>query len=263
MDFDINAPVDSIDKVPEQFRSLYAEVDGKPVIDSKFTGIKEALTGLNTSLKAARAEAKSKTTVDLSPLAEFGADPASIKAAFEARVADLVAKGGDATKAVEKVRSEMSTANKAALDAEKARTTAYQNQLHTILVENTALAAIAEAKGLPDLLMPFIKNQVKVVEEDGKFVVHVLDGAGERRYSGVTGQPMTIKELVTGMKADTKYGRLFESDQQQGGGGKQPGSGGRQVNNGGNDGNGVPVKSATDKIAGALGKGRYAVGTAR
>lgn len=252
MEFDLNQPADSLDKVPEQFRPLYAQgQDGKFVVDDKFKGVATAVIGLNTSLKAAREDAKKRTPVDLSPLAEFGTDPAAIKAEFDKRVADLTAKGGDAAKAVEKVRSEMSEANKRALDAANAKTQAYQTQLYTMLVENTALAAVAEAKGLPDLLMPFIKNQVKVVEEDGKFVVHVVDGAGERRYSGVTGQPMTIKELVAGMKADPKYGRLFESEQQQGGGGMQPGAGTRKA----------PVqgatKSANDKIASGLGKGQY------
>ena len=46
-----------------------------------------------------------------------------------------------------------------------------------LLVENEATAAVAEAKGIPDLLLPFIRDQVKVVEEDGEFKVFVVDKA--------------------------------------------------------------------------------------
>ena len=246
MDFDLNLPVDAIDKVPEQFRPLYAPAqDGKFVVDEKYKGVKEAITGLNTSLRASRDDAKKRTPTDLTPLAEFGTDPVAIKAEFDRRVSDLVAKGGDAAKAVERVRTEMAAANAAALSAANAKTSAYQTQLYTMLVKNDALSSIAEAKGVPELLMPFIEKQVKVMEEDGRFVVHVMDDKGERRYSGVTGQPMTIKELVTGMKADAKYARLFDSEK-QGGGGMLPGGGTRQPPASGT------TKTANDKINAGL-----------
>ncbi len=249
MEHDFTIPQETLDTVPAEFRPLYAAgADGKFIVGEGFKPLVGAVVGLNTSLRAAREDAKKRSPVDLTPLAEFGSDPAAIKTAFDARVAELTAKGGDATKAVEKVRTEMAAANATALAASNAKTTAYQNQLYSYLVENTAMTAVTELKGAADLLMPFIKNQVKVAEEDGKFVVHVVDAAGERRYSGVTGQPLSIKELVTGMKADPKYGRLFESEQQPGGGGggMPPGGGTRK---------GVPAgttKTSADKIAAGL-----------
>lgn len=227
MEFDFSQPVDSIDKVPEQFRPLYAAgADGKFIVPDTFKGVTGAITGLNTTLKAVRTEADNhrKKAVDLTPLAEFGSDTASIKAKFDERVAELVAKGGDAAKAIEKVRGEMTEANKKALDTANARTTALQNQLYGHLVDSEAVMAISEAKGTTELLMPFVKQQVKVTEEDGKFVVNVIDAAGERRYSGVTGQPMTIKELIGEMKANAKYAPLFASEA-AGGTGFPPGAG--------------------------------------
>lgn len=253
MDFDLNAPQESIDKVPEQFRPIFAQgEDGKFKVDPKFTGVASAIVGFNKSNQALREELKGKKSVDLSPLAEFGNDPATIKANFDARVAELVAKGGDAAKAVERVRSEMSAAHKAALDAANANGSRYQNLLHTHLVRSEALAAISAEKGVAELLMPFIQNQVKVTEVDGRFSVVVLDDKGEPRYSGLTGAPMTLAELVKGMKADPKFGRLFESDQQGGGGGMQPGAG-RRGNPNVNDGT---EKTAANKIRDGLAK-RY------
>lgn len=254
MEFDINTPVDSLDKVPEQFRPIFADKpgeDGKFTVNPVFKGVADALGGFDRSNKTLRAELKGKTSVDLSPLAEFGDSPADIKAAFDARVAELTAKGGDKAQAIEKVRGEMGAANQAALTAEKGRTSHYQSALHTMVLKNEALSAIASEKGLPDLLMPFIQTQVKVNEVEGKFTVVVLDEKGEPRYSGLTGAPMTVSELVKGMKADPKYGRLFESEV-PGGGGMPPGAGRRVP--GPNGGGGAADKTPNQKIAAGLAK---------
>lgn len=250
MDFDFTQPVDAIDKVPEQFRSLYdSNAEGKFVVKTEYTGVATALSGLNNSLKAARAEAKSKTPVDLSPLADFGTDPASIKAGVEAKIAELqeqVTKGGDAKQNLEKIKQDLAAGHAKELEKSNRRSEALQTQLYGLLVENAATTAVAELKGIPELLLPFIKQQVVVKEENGEFKVYVVDGAGDQRYSGLTGSPMSIKELVAEMKANEKYGRLFESEQQGGGGGMPPGGGRRPPQQQ------KPNLSANDKIAAGL-----------
>ena len=253
MEFEFT-PVDSIDKVPEQFRGIYKQGDdGKFVPDEAHKGIVEAVTGLNRSLKAARAEAKAKTPVDLSPLSDFGKTPEEIKAGIQTKIKELqdqLAAGGEAKLNLDKVRSDLAAAHAKDLEKTNARATALQNQLYGLLVENAATAAVAELKGVPELLLPFIKNQVKVVEQDGEFKVFVVDGAGDQRYSGVTGQPMTIKELVAEMKANEKFGRLFESEAPAGGG--MPPRGGQ-----------TPPRqqgktlTANEKIAAGLAKGNF------
>jgi hypothetical protein len=224
MDFEFT-PVDDVAKVPEQFRGIYKEVEaGKFDVDPTFKGVAEAVGGLNRALKAERLAAKNKPVVDLTPLAEFGTDPAAIKAAFDAKLEELnTAKGGDIAKQLEGQKAGLIAAHQKELEKREARATALQNQLYGLMVENAATSAVAELKGVPELLMPFIKQQVKVTEADGQFVVNVLDGSGEPRY-GATGQLMTIKELVTEMKANEKYGRLFESEAGNGGG-MPPGGG--------------------------------------
>jgi hypothetical protein len=222
--------------------------------DKKFTVIPEhkpiadAITGLNRSLKAARQEAKTGK-VDLTPLAEYGATPEEIVAGIQTKItaAAEAHKGGDA-KALEKLRTEMAAASAAEIKKAQTRSEALQTQLYTLLVENSATAAIVELKGVPDLLLPFIKQQVKPVEADGQFIVQVVGADGEQRFSPVTGQPMTIKELVAEMKANEKYGRLFESEQPARGEGFKP-NGARQA----------PVQrktelSANDKIAQGITK---------
>lgn len=247
--------VDSIEKVPEQFRGIYKQRDdGKYGVDESYKGIADAVTGLNKSLKAARAEAKAKTPVDLSPLADFGKTPEEIKESVAAKIQELqqeLTKGGDAKLNLEKIKQDLSAAHSKELEARTTREQALQNQLYGLLVKNEATSAIAEAKGLPDLLMPFIENQVKVQEKDGQNMAYVVDAQGDIRYSGITGQPMTIKELVGEMKANEKFGRLFESEDQRGGGGMPPTGGGRPPAPKGR------VLSANEKIAQGLGKGQY------
>lgn len=253
MEFEFT-PVESIDKVPEQFRGLYAQgEDGKFVVNETYKGVAEAVTGLNRSLKAARAEAKARTPVDLAPLADFGKTPEEIKAGITAKMQELqdqLAKGGDAKLNLDKVREDMTRAHQADLQKHTTRAQALQNQLYGLLVENSANSAVAEMKGVPELLLPFIKNQVKVIEEDGQFNVYVVDSAGDRRYSGITGQPMSIKELVAEMKANEKFGRLFESEAPAGGG-MPPRSGSTPPRTPGK------VMTANEKIAAGLNKGQF------
>lgn len=261
MDFEFGE-VESLDRVPEQFRGIYAEsADGRYAVGENYRGVVEAVTGLNRSLKASRAEAKAKTPTDLSSLSDFGRTPEEIRQAFDAKMKglqdQLAGKSGDAKLNLEKIREEMAAAHAKDLERANTRGEALQTQLYGLLVENGATAAVVEARGIPDLLLPFIKNQVKVVEEDGEFKVFVVDSAGDRRYSGVTGQPMTIKELVGEMKGNEKYGRLFESEVPGGGGGMPPNGGGRTPAARGR------VLSANEKIAVGLAKGQYKGSIAR
>ena len=229
MDFEFQE-VESLDVVPDQFKGLYAEADGKFRLNENYKGVAEAVTGLNRSLKAARAEAKAmKGKGDLSALAEFGEDPASIAETIKTRISELegqLANGDKAKVNVDKIKEDLAKAHSKDLEKVTKRSEALQTQLYGLLVENAATTAIAELKGVPELLMPFVKTQVNVLEEDGEYRVFVVDGQGDRRYSGITGQPMSIKELVAEMKANEKFGRLFESEAPQGGG--TPPAGGKR-----------------------------------
>ena len=249
MDFEFQQ-VDKIDLVPEQFRGIYEEKDGKFSVGESFQGVTTAVIGLNKSLKAARAEAKGKTAIDLSVLSDYGATPEEIKESVAGKITELqneIAKGGSAKLNLDKVRQEMTAAHAQEMHKKEIRNDALQNQVYELLVVNNATAAIVEAKGDPDLLMPFIKSEVKIVEEDGKFNAYVVDAQGDRRYSGVTGQPMSMKDLVLEKKGNEKYGRLFESESPAGGG-MQPGSGMRSNKNGSGE------LSATQKISAGLKK---------
>lgn len=249
--FNENLAVDSIEKVPQDFRGLYKEKEGKFALNTEDDSVKSAvaaITKLNASLAAERKLTK-KGPVDLTPLKEFGETPEDIVKSFTEKLqAAQAGTDKDAKVNLEKIKQELAQAHAKDLQSKDGKITALTNQLYSHLVEATATAAIAEAKGVPELVLPFIKNQVKVIEADGKMIPRVVDSAGDIRFSGVTGEPMTIVELVKELKANEKYGRLFESEAPSGTGSK-PGAASKPT--------GQQPKgelSSADKIAAGLKK---------
>ena len=235
MEFLFTDTVDSISAVPEQYRPLYVEKDGKHrlIDDPKVKPATEGLVALGKALKAAREEAGDykKKIVDLSPLKEFGESPQEIVSSFKTKLEELtdqVAQGSKAKLDLDKVKQDLSKGHATELAAKDKRIEALTNQLHSLLIENTATEAIAKEKGDAALLMPHVLKRVKAIEEDGAVKVKVVDDKNAIRFSPTSGNEMTIVELVREMKNDKSYGKLFESEAPRGGG-LRPGSTQRKV----------------------------------
>lgn len=221
MQLDFTAEHDQLESIPQQFRPLFAKTEGgKFKLAEQFGGVGEALTGLNKALQAARNEKR----VDLSPLSEFGSTPEEIKAKIQDRLKTVETEGGKANS--EKIRKELAEHFGKETDALKARNANLQKHLYELMVRNTASTILAdpEISGDPELVFPFIAARTKVVEENGVPEVHVVNESGERRYSNVTGAPMTMKDLVVELRNDKRYARLFNA-QVNSGGGMKPGTG--------------------------------------
>jgi hypothetical protein len=88
------------------------------------------------------------------------------------------------------------------------------------LIDAQATAAIAEAKGVPALLLPHVKQAVKVVEEDGDYKVRVVDAAGNPRVNA-KGEYLSIADLVSEMRQSEVFGRAFEGTGHSGSGAGQ------------------------------------------
>jgi hypothetical protein len=259
-DFSQNTKVPDINKVPQDFRPFYKQgEDGQHVLDSDNPSVKSAvatITGLNTALKAARAEAKNKPgAVDLTPLKDFGTDPAAIKQAIDEKVQGLEAqiKGVN----VEKIKQDLAKEYAKEQDGLKNRAGALEKQLYQTLVVGAATGAIASEKGDTELLMPFVQKHVKTIETNGQYQVAVVDAQGDIRYSGVTGAPMTVQELVKEMKGQDRYAKLFASEAANGGGAK-PGTSAFRPNNAAQVANRqISDMSPSQKIAAGLRKGQF------
>jgi hypothetical protein len=226
MEHDFTKPVEDLETVPAQFRGLYTkaeEGEGYTLNGSNeaVKGAVEAIVGLNKALKASRAEVKDAKgrAVDLSSLSEFGTTPDEIKSTVQGKLDELTeqVKGGkEARVNVEKIKADLALKHATDVKAKEAKIDALQGQLYKHLVESQAVSALADKAINPKLALPHVLPQVKVVDEDGEHKVFVVDSSGDRRYSGVTGSPMTINELVEEMRKDTEYASLFKSEAKKG-----------------------------------------------
>jgi len=97
------------------------------------------------------------------------------------------------------------------------------SQVEKLLIDSEAATAIAKHKGDPELLLPFIRPRLKMVETDGQFAVQVLSDKGEQEYAIRENKavPATIEDLVAKFKANTKYGAFFAASGNSGGGAQQ------------------------------------------
>ena len=214
--------VDSLDAVDEPLRALY-EPDGDK-FKLKVEGVEDT-SGLKSALSAER-----KRAADLEKQAKAwksgGRTPdeiAELLQAQEARALTEAEKKGE----WDKIKAQMNTAHETALKAKDETIGAMRRRLEAELVDAKATAAIAAAKGVPELLLPIVQRFVKVDED---FSVQVVDAKGEPRFNG-KGEALSISDLITEMRATELYGRAFEGSGQSGSG-MQPGN-----PNGGNPSN--------------------------
>ena len=212
----LKVAVQKLEEVPEALRSFYAEgEDGKFHLDAE--GI-EDVGGLKSALEAERRERKKheralaafkdvdpeRYQVMLKAEEEREAGKAKASGDWEKREAQLIEKHGREVKLKDDaLAAAHRTVERALVDAEASR-------------------AIAAAKGSVRLLLPEIKQRVKVLRgDDGEFVVRVVDADGTPRIGKVEAgkaSPMTIAELVAELREDGELARAFDGSGASGSG---------------------------------------------
>ncbi len=120
------------------------------------------------------------------------------------------------------------------IETEKGISAKLKAALEVKLIDAEAILAISAAKGSTTILLPHVKAQLKVVEQDGVFVARVVDSAGAIRIGDDKGTPMSIDQLVAEMKANDTFAPVFEGTGASGGGA-----------NGGTGGNKPPAGEKT------------------
>lgn len=241
--FEENASVTDVNSIPAEYRGLYAE--GKNDAGETVFTVSDAAkalvgdyVGTNRSLIQSRADKKAASDesagrrVSAKLVNEFvrnlgveDVDENEPLTALNGFINDLTeqVKGGKAIKIdLDKIKAESKRLLDEAVSAEVAKTGKMQSTLERYLVGEAAGAAIADAKGSRELLLPIVKNQVRVIPDGEDFVVRVVDSDGDVRSNGAGGW-MGIKELVAEMKLNDIYARAFESESPSGTGTK-PGS---------------------------------------
>ncbi len=235
MDFEFNldAPMEKLDDVPKHLHHMFEQCDGGFTLTDISRPVAEQINALGANLKNSRkvkkevsnesATRRHKLTVIETALKESGFDGEEMTTES---INEFISGLGKASKAdkdairesLNKQKVEMERAKSEAISAKDAEIKGMQGSLEKYLLTSSATLAIAAQKGDPELLMPFVKQQTKVIKLDsGDYAARVVDADGEICYNG-KGNPMEVSELVESMKADVKYGRLFDADVPSGGG---------------------------------------------
>lgn len=222
--------LDSLEDVDKDSRDLYVEKDGKFHLDVDGVEDTSSLKGALSKERKAREELQ-KTVRRWEKLGKSDEEIADLIEAAAKAEEDKANKAGE----WDKLKAKMVAKHEADIKAERDKTAAMQKMLEHHLVDAAAATAIASAKGTPELLLPHVQRQVRVVEEHGEFSVKVVDARGEPRVNA-KGDPLSIAELVSEMRQSEIFGRAFE-------GTGQSGSGTRPSNGGGGN---PPVKRRSE-----------------
>ena len=196
----------------EGIRGLYEEKDGGYILS--VDGIEDT-SGLKSALEKER-----KSRSDYEKLArsyrDLGKSPEEIsellKVQEEAEKTTLEKRGE-----WDKLKTQLLETHKKELEAERDKVQKMNVALESYLIDAQATEAIASEKGIPLLLLPHIKNMVKAVEENGKYLVRVIGPDGVPRMNG-KGEYLTIKDAVSEMKKSDIFARAFEGSGVTGGG---------------------------------------------
>lgn len=225
----LEAQVDSLDSIPEALQDEYMEVDGGGYRLKVLEGFVnkddvEDVSGLKSALQKERENAR-KFGKQLSQLKDqYGDIDLDEYAAL--REAQATAEEEKAKKAGEwdKLKDQMLAKHNEALAEKDKKIKGVLGVLERHLVDSQAVQALNELEGNATLLLPHVKNHVKVIEDDnGEYVARVLDDAGNPRVNG-EGKFLTVRELVGEMREQDTFAAAFKSTMKSGGG-TPPGGG--------------------------------------
>lgn len=231
--------IDKLEDVEEQHRQFYVEKDGKFHLDvDGAPGMTQA--ELQAAVAAATKKAN-KEAADLrhkfKPWETIGKTPEEIQAMLaeydellelktQREMTEAEKKGQWEqlrTQMNEKHAKELAAKDKLVAE-EIAKQGSLRKSIERHLIDSTALAAIAHHKGIPELLLPYVTQRLKVEEEEGQFNIKVVDAKGEAVVNG-KGEPLSPTEFVGEMQSNEVFGRAFQGSGNSGGG-TRPGNGG-------------------------------------
>lgn len=226
----LKAIVDKVEDLPEAIQGEYTKMD-----DGRYRLIVTPVEGFELddvgSLKnALGAERTAKAQLEKDFLKFKDLDPVKARDALKKlkELGDIdPEKEADklANTKFEAAKSQLLEKHESEVKARDERNGFLTKKLENLLIDQVATTALAEAKGSVTLLLPHVRANTRVVEDNGDFKVEVIDKQQNVRIGDSKGAPMTIKDLVTEMRNSDEFGRAFEGDGTSGGG-KRPGNGG-------------------------------------
>ena len=225
--FEFPDTVDDISKVPAEYRMLYD--DSGNLLEAAH-GIRDAVLGLNKTVKNLRTEAdrnkkNSNETVTAvnALLSEVGVESVEALGEHITGLNDTIASKSKVNP--DKIREEVENSFKKQLADKDGEISTMSTLLKNTVLGRDVAEAVAKHGGNGDLLGPYVRTRLTMVEEGGKMEVRVLDGDGDFMGDGKGGW-MTVDAFVGSLKEDTTFHGAFQARHDgPGGGGTPPGGG--------------------------------------
>lgn len=214
-------PKDKVKDIPADFLRFYKEEGDEYVLDTDQDSVINLIDGLNTANGRLRGEVDTlKKSVDLSELSEFGSDVASIKSAFNTKLAELTALAdGGKMKNVdfEKAKAEIIAEKDRAVAEAKGENVKLVGTMHSYVRKNAIQEALMANGGNSELLMDKLLNMTDVVQDGETFRTVVKGADGKHRVSPTNGELLGVQDLVREMKSSDVYAPAFKSEAASGG----------------------------------------------
>lgn len=207
----LKAILDNLEGISEEISKEYKKRDdGKFVLDvTSVDGFELAEVSKLQSALSKERENNRKAAEQLKPFENL--DPAKAREAMK-KVEEMATwtpeqKVKEQIEAVKASIIEAHGKEKAKLEEKLSKLT---KSLEEAMIVSVASQALAEQKGSVRLLMPHVRQQTRLREVEGKFIVEVLGIDGNPRLVGADGHPMAINELVSEMKTQNDFASAFE-----------------------------------------------------
>ena len=218
----LKALLDNLDGISEEIKKEYKQRDdGKHVLDvTSVDGLELAEVAKLQSALSKERENNRKAAEQLKAFEDL--DPAKAREALK-KVEEMATwtpeqKVKEQVEAVKASIIEAHGKEKTKLDEKLKKLTA---SLEDAMIVSVASQALAEQKGSVRLLMPHIRQQTRLRDADGKFIVEVMGSDGNPRLTGSDGHAMSINELVAEMKTQNDFASAFEGTGATGSGATQ------------------------------------------
>lgn len=189
-----------------------------------------AIAANEAGLKANQAELIKEAKQAKAKLAAYdGVDPEKyrqlVAASEEAEKKRLQGEGD-----FKQLEAQLVTKYEGELEKERGVSTRYRSAVERNLIDAAVATELAKHSDTPGLLLPHVRGQMKVIEQDGEFHARIVDAAGNVRIGkGQGSTPMTLPELVDEMKGNATFAPAFRGSGASGGGATRSNAGGGGV----------------------------------
>lgn len=194
---------------PEDYKKMQEELEK----------VRKVLHERNEEAKKHRLEAKKYKEIGLSPdeIAEIRKE----KEESERRKAEEKGQW-------DKLRAQLEKQKQEELSAKDNEVQQMRSTLEKYLIDGAAASAISKFDGTSELLMPHIRQQTKVVQdENGQYKALVVDENGDPQLN-INGDYKSIEDLVKEMRESDIYGVAFRARHQSGTGSRPGASNGQE-----------------------------------